>query len=215
MKIEMMSLTKCLQMRHAKNPKEHDLNALIGSYRRFGFVSPPMIDEKTETMVAGHGRCEALEQLRSNQFPPPEGITIDKKTGEWLVPVVRGVEFRTDAERDAYVIADNQHVMTGGWDMDRLVEMMKDIGDAGYEGLGFDAIDLQSLGMAVDELLGGGEDDKTKVREHDRDKNGQGAKPRGGELQYRLVVACKDEKHQAALLEELEAKGLEVKPLIV
>lgn len=218
MKMEPMRLAELLSMRHEKNPKAHDINALISSFRRFGFTAAPTIDEKTHVLVAGHGRCEALQRLKDGGFEPPAGVELDAKNGEWMVPVVRGVSFRTDAERDAYVIADNQHVIAGGWDMDKLTEMLRAVGDdAGFDGVGFDAADLRALGLADEDLDDADDDDPSKVREHDRKKkkNGQGNTPRGGELQYRIVIACKDEKHQAELLGELEERGLDVKPLIV
>jgi hypothetical protein len=35
--------------------------------------------------------------------------------GEWLVPVVRGVAFNSDAEIEAYLVADNRLTILGGW----------------------------------------------------------------------------------------------------
>lgn len=217
MRIEAMSLSICLATAHPKNPKGHDINGLIGSFRRFGFVAPPTIDEKTGLMVAGHGRCEALAQLRDSKFPVPEGIGVGPD-GEWMVPVVRGVSFRTDRERDAYVIADNQHVIAGGWDMDKLTAMLTDIGeDSGFDGIGFDAADLRALGLAADEMIGEGKDGEKPINVggHKRKRKSDEAAGGRGELHYRIIIACRDEKHQAELLERFDAEKLDAKPQMV
>jgi hypothetical protein len=143
MKIETLSLDAALAMAHPKNPKEHDLPALVESFQRFGFVAPPTIDEKTKTMVAGHGRCEALASMRSDGHEAPGGVEVVGV--DWRIPVIRGVSFKSDIERDAYVLADNQHVMNGGWNFERLTGFLVDLGESGYQGLGFPANELDSL----------------------------------------------------------------------
>lgn len=214
--VDTVPLTQCIAWAHRKNPKEHDIDALMASFRRFGFTAPPTIDERSKVMVAGHGRCEALHRMKAAGERPPDGIVVDQRTGDWLVPLLRGVAFRDDRERDAYLIADNQHVIAGQWNLESLTEMLGSFGtdvDA-FSGLGFDLTDLRTLGMAVAEDLAAaaGDDDKGKVREHERKKSK--AKGRSNELNYRVIVACRDEKHQAELMERLEAEGLSVSPLI-
>lgn len=144
-RIEMMSLDDALDVAHRKNPKEHDVPSLIASFKRFGFVAAPTIDEATSVMVAGHGRCVALAQMRANTEAPPSGIIV--QADEWYVPIVRGISFKSERERDAYVIADNQHTIKGGWNLDSLTEMLKSIEESGFKGMGFDSIDLQSFGF--------------------------------------------------------------------
>lgn len=158
MRVEMMSLDELLAMRHKRNPKEHDVPGLMASFRRFGFTAPPMIDESTSVLVAGHGRCKALLQMRIDGEPAPKKIVVEG--GVWFVPVYRGVSFENEKERDAYVIADNQHTIHGGWDMDALTSVLEDLRDVGFEGMGFEAPDIEAM-------LGGGgafEDDKPNVR---------------------------------------------------
>lgn len=139
-----MPLSQLLAMAHPKNPKDHDIESLIAAFVRFGFKAPPSIDEVTMTMVAGHGRCEALERMRTTAQSPPDGI--EEKGTEWLVPVVRGMEFKSERERDAYVIADNQQVMAGGWRFEVLSELIGQLrDDGGFSGLGFEEIELNAL----------------------------------------------------------------------
>lgn len=144
MRIEMMPLSELTKMAHKRNPKDHDLDSLIASFKRFGFKAAPTIDEASQVMVAGHGRCEALAKMRQALDAPPEGVRIDGI--EWLVPVVRGLDFKSERERDAYVIADNQNVMAGGWRFDLLSTMIGELrDDGGFEGLGFEKIELDAL----------------------------------------------------------------------
>lgn len=143
-KIEPMPLSTLLEMAHKRNPKEHDVPALVSSFARFGFVAMPTIDEATQIMVAGHGRCEALAAMKAGGTPPPRGVEC-ALDGEWWVPVVRGIGFASEAERDAYVIADNQHTIHGGWNLDRLSTMLDEVRSVGFDGMGFNAVDLDSL----------------------------------------------------------------------
>lgn len=147
MQIKPTHLDELVNMAHADNPKEHDIDALITSIQRFGFVAPPTIDEATSTLVAGHGRVLALVQMRAKGLPPPTGVD-----AKWRVPVVRGIAFRSKAERDAYLIADNQHVMAGGWDLDKLMGMLGSLDDFG--GLGFSTAELSAFGIGDAPQLG-------------------------------------------------------------
>ena len=112
--IEKMRLIELLKKRHPGNPKEHNVLDLVDSFYRFGFVAFPTIDETTDVLVAGHGRCEALETARASGRKPPRGIEVAESGNDWLVPVIRGVSFESTKERDAYILADNQHVISGG-----------------------------------------------------------------------------------------------------
>ena len=142
-RIESMTLSDCLAIKHKKNPKEHDIAKLIESFERFGFVAYPTIDEATHVMVAGHGRCEALDQMYKSGAEPPAGVSV--VNDDWMVPVVRGVSFASETERDAYLVADNQHVMVGGWNFDVLAEVMNSFRTVGFNGLGFEPVELDSM----------------------------------------------------------------------
>lgn len=144
LRLEMMPLSELTKMAHQRNPKDHDIDSLIDSFKRFGFTAAPTIDEATMVMVAGHGRCEALAKMRNNLEEPPPGIGLDGI--EWLVPVMRGISFASERERDAYVIADNQNVMAGGWKFDVLAQLVGELkADGGFAGLGFQEIELNAL----------------------------------------------------------------------
>ncbi len=138
-----MPLARLLGMAHPGNPKEHAIDDLIASFNRFGFKSPPAIDETTMVMVAGHGRCIALEQMRATGASAPIGIEV--KDSEWMVPVLRGMTFKTEQERNAYIIAENQTTIAGGWSFEVLADMLRSIEDGGFEGLGFSESALDNI----------------------------------------------------------------------
>lgn len=131
--------------RWPRNPKGHDLGALHESYDRFGYVMPMLLDERTGRLAVGNGRLDALQQRKAAGKEAPGGIRASD--GMWSVPVVRGVSFETDAEMDAYVIADNRLTETGGWDEPALASILADLAveEEGLRGVGFDKDDLDAL----------------------------------------------------------------------
>jgi hypothetical protein len=124
-----------------RNPKDHDLGAVITSIRRFGFVNPAVEDSATGRLVAGHGRLAALRAMHEAGEAAPAGIGIDD-AGRWHMPIVVGARFVTEAEAEAYVVADNRLVELGGWDEPMLAEIL---GGLDLDGVGFDADDLERM----------------------------------------------------------------------
>ena len=89
---------------YENNAKIHgpdQIEQLRRSLREFGFVSPVLIDED-KNLIAGHGRVEAARA---------EGMT--------EVPYVTVSEL-SEAQRRAYIIADNRLTEAGVWDAGRL-----------------------------------------------------------------------------------------------
>ena len=93
---------------YANNARTHSpeqINKLRGSLREFGFVSPVIID-KDYGILAGHGRVMAARAENLEQ-----------------VPCVF-VDHLTEAQKKAYILADNRFALDAGWDEDMLrVEM--------------------------------------------------------------------------------------------
>lgn len=161
MQIEMMPLAQLLRMKHHRNPKLHNHVELASSFRRFGFTAPPTIDEVTQVLVAGHGRLETLEMMREAGQPPPERIEL--VDDEWMVPVIRGISFKSDRERDAYLVADNQIPIGAGWNRDALSDLLSDLADDDEDGealtgLGFEQDELADLLADADDDDAGGSD---------------------------------------------------------
>ncbi len=135
------------------NPKLHATGEIEKSFSRFGMIEVPTIDESTGKLVAGHGRIEALEALRTRGGTPPDGVRVNKR-GEWLVPVLRGVSFANPREADAYLVASNRLSELGGWDDAGLAAMLENITSSGldlpsgadpFAGIGFDVGDFRTL----------------------------------------------------------------------
>lgn len=126
------------------NPKDHHLGELSVSMDRFGYVEPIVIDERTEQLIAGHGRVEALQKMRAAKKPAPQGVDVDGD--EWLVPVVRGWASKDDAEASAMLIASNQLTIAGGWNDAKLADMLTVLSqENALAGTGFDSDDLDNL----------------------------------------------------------------------
>ncbi|WP_371517659.1 hypothetical protein [Kitasatospora sp. NBC_01300] len=131
----------------ARNPKGHDDDGLDRSVEQFDFTEPGLLDERTDRLVAGHGRYETLARRREAGKAAPEGVVVTAD-GTWTVPVVRGWASRDDAHAEAYLIASNHLTTAGGWDGEGLAEMMADLEqvDPGlFAATGFDHDQLDAL----------------------------------------------------------------------
>ena len=80
---------------------------------------------ETGKLLAGHGRKKALELMRRKELTIPDRLK--EEDGDWLVPVVSGVQFDTEEEAMAYIIADNRLVELGGWNTPELLEAIAEI----------------------------------------------------------------------------------------
>jgi len=126
-----------------ENPKDHDIGAIVLSIRRFGFQSPLLMNDATGVLMAGHGRLEALRQMRDGGEALPDGI--HKDGADWLVPVVRGAELSQE-EAEAYSLADNRLVELGGWHEEELAGLLARIAETGdLTGIGWDEDDIAEL----------------------------------------------------------------------
>jgi len=89
---------------YARNARKHSrrqIQQIAASIRQFGFVNPVLIDAQSQ-IIAGHGRVEAAKQL---------GLT--------SIPTIQ-IDHMTEAQRRAYIIADNRLAELAGWDKDLL-----------------------------------------------------------------------------------------------
>ena len=121
---------------YANNARTHSpeqINKLRGSLREFGFVSPVIID-KDYGILAGHGRVMAARAENLEQ-----------------VPCVF-VDHLTEAQKKAYILADNRFALDAGWDEDMLrVEMEALQGmDFDISLTGFDESEIADLFAADD-----------------------------------------------------------------
>lgn len=116
---------------YANNPRTHSdqqVAQVAASIKEFGFNNPILLDEHNG-IIAGHGRLAAAQKLSME-----------------LVPTITLVGL-TEAQRKAYVIADNKLTENGGWDYDLLaveIERLKEL-DVDIDLTGFDPTELDAI----------------------------------------------------------------------
>lgn len=113
---------------YANNSRTHSdeqVAQVAASIKEFGFTNPVLVD-KDNMIIAGHGRMKAAMRL---------GIT--------EVPCIR-LDHLNDFQKKAYIIADNKLAMNAGWD-DELLRL--ELGQLDEEGF-----DLSLIGFDDDEL---------------------------------------------------------------
>lgn len=151
-----------------RNPKEHDRDGIKRSICRFGFADPFVVNLSTGHLVGGHGRDDALADLRTD--PPindnghwpqgyyqhssgvwlPKGITLTDD-GEWAGPVwwVDVLE----PEEEPLALALNRWTEMGGWNLQRLGQVLNDIAARGadaLDGIGYEPDDVALLVQSID-----------------------------------------------------------------
>jgi site-specific DNA-methyltransferase (adenine-specific) len=128
-----------------RNPKAHALQDIGQSVDRFGYVEPVVLDERTQRLVAGHGRIKTLTSMREYRKQPPDGIEVGED-GEWLMPVVRGWASKSDRDAEAFLIASNRLTELGGWHDADLAALLDQISrETTLDGTGFSADDLARM----------------------------------------------------------------------
>ena len=146
-KLEQVPIDKLVPYaRNARTHSKEQIAQLRSSLREFGFVSPAVIDSNYNILV-GHGRIAAA-----------------REEGYQTVPCVFA-ENLSDAQKRAYILADNQLALNAGWDEDMLSVELSD--------LQAESFDLSLLGFADDELeklMAGPDADEAQDDDFDVDK---------------------------------------------
>lgn len=114
----------------AKNARTHSrkqLRQIAESIRTFGFTNPVLVDREN-TILAGHGRVEAAKLI-----------------GMAEVPCVR-LEHMTPDQKRAYVLADNKLALNAGWDDQLLAEELKALLEVDLD------FDVEITGFSISEI---------------------------------------------------------------
>lgn len=135
---------------NARTHSSAQIGKLRASIREFGFISPLVIDRDFNVLV-GHGRLEAA-----------------KEEGYLQVPCVFADDL-TEAQKKAYILADNRMAMDAGWDEELLrIEM---------ESLQASDFDVSLTGFREDEITdlfaveeGDPEDEAGSNKEYDEEE---------------------------------------------
>lgn len=112
--------------RNARTHSDEQVAQLAASIKEWGWTTPVLVDEEG-SIIAGHGRVMAARKLGIEEIP---------------VMVARGW---SEAQRRAYVLADNQLAANAGWDMDLL---KVEIAELNIEGFDIDLIGFDDKTLA-------------------------------------------------------------------
>ncbi len=110
------------------NARKHNpsqIEMIAKSISKFGFNNPVLIDE-SNVLVAGHGRLEAAQSLGMETIPAITLIGL------------------TDAEKRAYVLADNQLALKSHWDANAVASELQILADLDFDmdAIGFEPFEL-------------------------------------------------------------------------
>src|SRR5262249_17457866 len=111
--------------RNARTHSDEQIAQIAASIREFGFTNPILVDGDNG-IIAGHGRVLAARKLGVSEVP------VIELTG------------MSEAQKRAYILADNKLALNAGWDTEMLAIELGDLA-----GLGFD---LSLTGFGDDEL---------------------------------------------------------------
>ncbi len=112
-------------VRNSRTHSDVQVAQIAASIREFGFTNPVLLDE-ANGIIAGHGRVLAARKL-----------------GMQDVPAIR-LAHLTEAQKRAYVIADNKLALNAGWDEELLRLELKDLQDLNF--------DVALTGFSTEEL---------------------------------------------------------------
>lgn len=118
---------------NARTHSKEQITKLRSSLREFGFVNPVIIDREFN-IIAGHGRILAAKEENIEQ-----------------VPCVF-VDHLTEAQKKAYILADNRFALDAGWDEEMLRVEMEALQDMDFDIslTGFDEAEIADLFAADD-----------------------------------------------------------------
>jgi len=116
---------------YAMNSRTHSddqVTQIAASIKEFGFTNPILIDDAAG-IIAGHGRLMAAKKLKLDEVPT---ITL---------------EGLTEAQKKAYVIADNKLALNAGWDTEALTAELRRLQELDFDLdlIGFDSDELAQL----------------------------------------------------------------------
>ena len=144
--MQVVDVPVCKLRPHPNNARTHSrkqIQQLAKSIKRFGFCNPILIDDGNQ-VLAGHGRLEAAKVL-----------------GLDVVPTCR-LSHLSEADKRAYLLADNRLAEKAGWDKELLAIELKELIELN--------IDTEVIGFDMDEVnlilgdAGEGRDEAAKAK---------------------------------------------------
>ena len=150
-------------VRNARTHSPAQVDKIAASIREFGFLNPIITDGQSG-IVAGHGRVMAAQKLGLDTLP-----TID-------------AAHLTEAQRRAYVLADNRMALDAGWDNDLLRIELQDLDAAGF--------DLALTGIFLEPSMGAEPKDLSDAAER-----------------FEVIIECSDETEQERAFNHTDSGG--------
>jgi hypothetical protein len=193
-----------------KNPKKHDVGAIWESIQRHGFRDPSAFDRQLNSgkggIVEGNGRSHVLKEMQTAGEPVPRGIIVED--GQWLMPVLFGLDAESERAAEAYGIAHNNLTLMGGdfgpldinrlWEPVEYAEILAGLAAHDELPVGIDGEDVDALigqlaaeGKPIDSETGSipprGENDKPST--------------------FGVFIPCEGEPDQAEMVKRLRDEG--------
>jgi hypothetical protein len=162
--------------RNARTHSEEQVAQLAASIKEWGWTTPVLVDEDGQ-IIAGHGRVMAARKLGIDEIP---------------VMIARGW---TEAQRRAYVLADNKLALNSGWDMDLLKVELQDIGEMSF--------DLDKIGFSVGEMTAFFDEPKEQKKKNIEDSF----------IKNEMLLTFQTEEQMQDWYNKAELEGIECKIL--
>ncbi len=125
--------------RNARTHSKRQIRQIARSIERFGFCNPVLVDDNNG-IIAGHGRVEAARLIGMEE-----------------VPTVR-LSHLGEAERRAYILADNRLAEKAGWDKEMLALELQGLIDLDFE-VELSGFETAEIDLVLDEARQSGSDD--------------------------------------------------------
>ncbi len=171
MKIEYKDINDLIPyVNNTRTHSEEQINQIASSIKEFGFTNPVLID-KNNGLIAGHGRVMGAKKLGLKEVPT---ITLDNLT---------------EAQKKAYIIADNKIALNAGFDEELLrieLQSLQEM-DFDYSNLGFD------FEFDIKEII---------------DENEINLKDEEYKEKFSIIIDCDSELHQEEIFYNLTNQGL-------
>lgn len=154
---------------NSRTHSDEQINQVASSIKEFGFTNPILIDDDNG-VIAGHGRLLASKKLNLDEVP---------------CIILNGL---TEAQKKAYVIADNQIALNSGWDFDTLKLELESIDELGLD-MTITGFDLDDLAKMFDEL-----EEVVPVEQQYSQS-------------FSIIIDCEDEDQQEKIFNKLDTEG--------
>ena len=130
---------------NARTHSDEQVLQICSSIKEFGFTNPVLIDGENG-IIAGHGRLMAAKKLGMEEVPTIE------------------LSHLSEAQRKAYILADNKLALNSGWDNDLLAIEFAELGELGFD-LDLTGFSSEEIGALTPEEIPPGLTDEDSVPE--------------------------------------------------